>query len=69
MQFSLQFPEFRLIHIAWNPCRFGNPKVWIENGIEIAWNRGFAEAESNDILRMIETHLKLINETYEQLLA
>ena len=44
-------------------------KVWIENGIEIAWNRGFAEAESNDILRMIESHLKLINETYDQLLA
>ena len=44
-------------------------KVWIENGIEIAWNRGFAESETNDILRMIETHLKLIDETDEQVLA
>ena len=44
-------------------------KVWIENGIEVAWNRGFAEAEISDILRTIETNLKLINETYEQLLA
>jgi hypothetical protein len=44
-------------------------KVWIENGIEVAWNRGFAEAEIKDILRMIETNLNLINETYEQLLA
>ena len=44
-------------------------KVWIETGLEIAWHCGFAEAEINDILRMIETHLKLINETYEQLRA
>ena len=39
------------------------------NGIEVAWNRGFAESEIHDILRMIETNLKFINETYEQLLA
>ena len=44
-------------------------KVWIENGIKIAWSRGFAESEINDILRMIETHLKLIDETDEQVLA
>ena len=44
-------------------------KVWFEHGIEVAWNRGFAEAELNDILRMIESNLKLINETYERLLA
>ena len=44
-------------------------KVWIENGIKVAWNRGFAENEISDILRMIETNLNLINETYEQLLA
>jgi Domain of unknown function (DUF4160) len=44
-------------------------KVWIEHGIEVAWNRGFSESEINGILRMIETHLKLINETYEQLVA
>ena len=44
-------------------------KVWFENGIEVAWNRGFPEAEINDILRTIETNLKLSTETYEQLLA
>ena len=44
-------------------------KVWIEDGIETAWNRGFPESEMNDILRMIESNLKLINDTYEQLLA
>jgi len=44
-------------------------KVWIENGIEIAWNHGFAQAEMNDILRMIQSHLQLINDTYEQLFA
>jgi hypothetical protein len=40
-----------------------------ENGIEIAWNRGFADSEINDILRMVEFNLNLINETYDQLLA
>ena len=44
-------------------------KVWVENGLEVAWNRGFAESEIADILRMIESNLNLINETYEQLLA
>ena len=37
--------------------------------IEVAWNRGFADSEINDILRMIETNLNFINETYEQLFA
>jgi len=32
-------------------------------------DRGFPESEINDILRMIESNLILINETYEQLLA
>jgi hypothetical protein len=44
-------------------------KVWIEQTIEVAWNRGFTESEISDILRMIESNLKLINDTYEQLLA
>ena len=43
--------------------------MWIEDGIEIVWNRGFPEAEMKDILRMIETNLNLINETYERLLT
>ena len=44
-------------------------KVWIENGLEVAWNRGFADSELADILRMIGTNLQLINATYERLLA
>ena len=44
-------------------------KIWIENGIELAWNRGFAQSEINDILRMIEKNLGLIYETYERLFA
>ena len=39
------------------------------NNLELAWNRGSAESEIHDILRMIETNLTFINETYEQLLA
>ena len=64
--YSFDLRERRHVHVFRERTEC---KVWIENGIEIAWNRGFAEAEINDILRMIETHLKLINETYEQLLA
>lgn len=37
-------------------------KVWIENGIETAWNRGFALTEIEDILRIIKSNLKLIND-------
>jgi hypothetical protein len=44
-------------------------KVWIEDGIETAWNRGFPDAEMSDILRMIESNLSLINENFERLLA
>ena len=64
--YSFDLRERRHVHVFRERMEC---KVWIENNIEIAWNRGFAEAESNDILRMIESHLKLINETYDQLLA
>ena len=64
--YSFDLRERRHVHVFRERMEC---KVWIENGIEIAWNRGFTEAESNDILRMIETHLKLIDETDERLLA
>ena len=44
-------------------------KVWIEDAIEVAWNRGFSDTEMADILRMIETNLPLINAAYDELLA
>ena len=64
--YSFDLRERRHVHVFRERMEC---KVWFENGIEVAWNRGFAEAEMNDILRTIETNLKLINETYEQLLA
>ena len=44
-------------------------KIWIEGRVELAWNKGFSKSELNDIFRMIEAHISLINQTYEQLLA
>jgi len=64
--YSFDLQERRHVHVfrARMEC-----KIWIENGIELAWNRGFAQSEINDILRMIEKNLGLIYETYERLFA
>jgi len=40
-------------------------KVWIEPGIEVAWNSGFAGHEVNDIVRVVRENLALIKATYE----
>ncbi len=64
--YSYDLGERRHVHVLRERMEC---KVWIENGIKVAWNRGFAENEISDILRMIETNLNLINQTYEQLLA
>lgn len=60
--YSFDLRERRHVHVFRERMEC---KVWIE----VVWNRGFAESEMNDILRMIESNLKLINDTYEQLLA
>jgi hypothetical protein len=64
--YSFDLRERRHVHVSRERREC---KVWIENGLELAWNRGFAEAEIHDILRMIQKYLTLINDTYEQLLA
>jgi hypothetical protein len=64
--YSFDLRERRHVHVFRERMEC---KVWIADGIEIAWNRGFPEAEMNDILRMIQSNLNLINETYERLLA
>lgn len=64
--YSFDLRERRHVHVFREKMEC---KVWIEDGIETAWNRGFPEPEMNDILRMIESNLNLINETYERLLA
>ena len=64
--YSFDLRERRHVHVFRERMEC---KVWIENNIEVAWNRGFAGSEIHDILRMIETNLTFINETYEQLLA
>lgn len=64
--YSFDLRERRHVHVFRERMEC---KVWIENGIAVAWNRGFPESEINDILRMIADHLALINETYEHLLA
>jgi Domain of unknown function (DUF4160) len=64
--YSFDLRERRHVHVFRERMEC---KVWIEDGIEVAWNRGFSEAETNAILRMIESNLSLINETYERLLA
>lgn len=64
--YSFDLRERRHVHVFRERMEC---KVWIENHIEVAWNRGFAESEINDILRMIDSSLKLINDTYEHLLA
>jgi hypothetical protein len=64
--YSFDLRERRHVHVSRERIEC---KAWIENSIELAWNRGFSETEISDILRMIESNLKLINDTYEQLLA
>lgn len=64
--YSFDLRERRHVHVFRERME---SKVWIEGNIEVAWNRGFSESEISDILRMIESNLKLINDTYEQLLA
>jgi hypothetical protein len=64
--YSFDMRERRHVHVFRERMEC---KIWIAGGIEIAWNRGFAETELNEILRMIESNISLINETYEQLLA
>ena len=64
--YSFDLRERRHVHVFRERMEC---KVWIASGIEVAWNRGFAESETNDILRMIESNLSLINQTYERLLA
>jgi hypothetical protein len=62
--YSFDLRERRHVHVFRERMEC---KVWIADGIETAWNRGFPEAEMNDILRMIESNLDLINESYERL--
>ena len=64
--YSFDLREQRHVHVFRERMEC---KVWIQGGIEIAWNRGYAESELTDILRMIETNLGLIDATYERLLA
>ena len=64
--YSFDLKERRHVHVVRERLEC---KVWIENGIEVAWNRGFPESEVHDILRTVQTHLDLINQTYEQLFA
>lgn len=64
--YSFDLRERRHVHVFREQMEC---KVWVEGGIETAWIRGFPEAEMNDILRMIESNLDLINESYERLLA
>ena len=64
--YSFDLKERRHVHVFRDGLEC---KVWIENSVEVAWNRGFAESEINDILRTLESNLNLINQAYEQLLA
>jgi len=64
--YSFDLKERRHVHVFRDGLEC---KVWIENNVEVAWNRGFAESEINDILRTLESNLNLINQAYEQLLA
>ena len=64
--YSYDLRERRHVHVFREKMEC---KVWIEHGIEVAWNRGFGSPEMNDILRMLESNLDLINQSYEQLFA
>ena len=44
--YSFDLRERRHVHVFRERMEC---KVWIENGIEVAWNRGFAESEIHDI--------------------
>ena len=46
--YSFDLRERRHVHVFRERMEC---KVWIENGIEVAWNRDFAESEIHDILR------------------
>jgi len=45
--YSFDLRERRHVHVSRERMEC---KVWIENGIEVAWNRGFSESELNDII-------------------
>jgi hypothetical protein len=60
--FSFDLAERRHVHVRRE--RF-ECKVWIEPIIEVAWNSGFASHELNDIVRLVEGHRNLIQQTYE----
>jgi len=62
--YSFDLREPRHVHVTRERMEC---KVWIERGLEVAWNHGFPTSEVYDILRMIESNLELINTTYEQL--
>ena len=44
--YSFDLRERRHVHVFRERMKC---KVWIENNIEVAWNRGFAESEIHDI--------------------
>ena len=60
--FSFDLKEKRHVHVRRERSEC---KVWIEPGVELAWNSGFADHEVNDILRLVCENLELINSTYE----
>ena len=60
--FSFDLAERRHVHVRRE--RF-ECKIWIEPDIEVAWNSGFASHELNDIVRLVEDHRNLIQQTYE----
>ena len=64
--YSFDIRERRHVHVTRERMEC---KIWIIKNVELAWNKGFSKSELNDILRMVEENLSLINETYEQLLA
>ncbi len=64
--YSFDLRERRHVHVFRERMEC---KVWIENGIEIAWNRGLPKPSATTSCARLKSHLKLINETYEQLLA
>jgi hypothetical protein len=60
--YSFDRREPRHVHVSRErmECKF-----WIEPAVQLAWNRGFAEHELRDILRMIEANFAAIQEAYE----
>ena len=60
--FSFDLSERRHVHVR---RERKERKVWLEPGVEMAWNSGFADHEANDILRVVCENLPLINSTYE----